>query len=61
MPIQEINAAIAELEIQLRDYEKKLDKSIGANEVFAKTKAIYHDLKAVAEKLKQLKNIKEGK
>lgn len=61
MPIQEIDAAIAALQIQLQHYEKMLDRSIRHNEIFAKTKAIYQDLKAVSEKLKQLKKLKEEK
>ncbi len=58
MPTEEINAAIATLEIQLNHYENLLDQSIRNNEIFAKTKVIYKDLKAVAEKLKELKKIK---
>ena len=61
MPIQEIDAAIAELEIQLQQFESMLDQSIQQNEIFAKTKIIYQDLKAVSEKLKQLKKLKEEK
>ena len=59
MPIEEINAAVAALEIQLHHYEKLLDQSIRNNEIFAKTKVIYHDLKVVSDKLQQLKKLKE--
>jgi hypothetical protein len=55
MPTQEIDAAIKALEIQLRHYENLLDQSIRNNEILAKTKVIYHDLKAVSDKLKELK------
>jgi hypothetical protein len=55
MPTEEINAAIAKLEIQQRHYETLLDKSIGSNEILAKTKVIYKELKSIAEELKELK------
>ncbi len=58
MPTKEIDAAIAALEIQLNHYEMMFDRSIRNNEIFAKTKIIYRDLKAVSEKLKELKKIK---
>jgi hypothetical protein len=60
MPTQEIDAAIKALEIQLHHYEKLLDQSIRANEILAKTKVIYKDLKAVSDKLHDLKKI-QGK
>jgi hypothetical protein len=43
---------------QLKEYEHTLDKSIEKNDIFAKTKIIYKDLKAVAEKLHALKKLK---
>lgn len=61
MPIQDIDAAIAKLEIELQQYEALLDQSIRHNEIFARTKVIYRDLKAVSEKIKQLKKLKEEK
>jgi hypothetical protein len=59
MPTQEIDAAIKALEIQLHHYENLLDQSISANEIFAKTKIIYHDLKLVSDKLHELKKFKK--
>jgi hypothetical protein len=57
MPTQEIDAAIRALEIQLQHYGKLLDQSIRANEILAKTKVIYKDLKAVSDKLHELKKL----
>jgi hypothetical protein len=45
----------AELEIQLTHYEKMLDKSISANEEFAKTRAIFRELKKIKDRLEVLK------
>ena len=61
MPTAEIEAAIKALEIQLRHYENLLDQSIRNDEILAKTKVIYHDLKVVSDKLKQLKKLKADK
>ncbi len=60
MPTEEVNAEIKALEIQQRQYEKLLDQSISNNEILAKVKIIYHDLKAVSDKLKELKKL-QGK
>lgn len=57
MPTKEIDAAIRALEIQLKHYENQLDQSIRNNEIFSRTKVIYKDLKAVSEKLKELKKL----
>ena len=57
MPSEEVNAEIKALEIQQRQYEKLLDQSISNNEILAKVKIIYHDLKAVTDKLKELKKL----
>lgn len=57
MPTEEIKAAIKELEIQVNHYQNLLDKSISQNEIFAKVKVIYRDLKAVSDKLKELKKM----
>ena len=57
MPTEEINAAIKALEIQVSHYQNLLDKSISQNEIFAKVKIVYKDLKAVSEKLKELKKL----
>ncbi len=59
MPTEEINAAIKALEIQVRHYENLLDQSISQNEILAKVKVIYRDLKAVSEKLKELKQLQK--
>ena len=59
MPTKEIDAAIKALEIQLRHYENLLDQSIRNNEILSQVKVIYHDLKKVAEKLRELKKIQE--
>jgi len=45
----------AELEIQLAHYEKLLDKSISANEAFARTRAIFRELKKIKDRLEVLK------
>ena len=60
MPTKEIDAAIKALEIQLHHYENLLDQSIRNNEILGKVKVIYHDLKAVSDKLKELKKL-QGK
>ncbi len=57
MPAAEIEAAIKALEIQQRHYESLLDQSIRKNEILAQVKVIYHDLKAVSDKLKELKRL----
>jgi hypothetical protein len=61
MPEKEINAAIMELENQLKQYEKRLDESITNNEILAKTKVILRELKQVAEELNELKRLKNKK
>jgi hypothetical protein len=48
-------AEIVALEIQLRHYEKLLDQSIKNDEVFAKTKTIFHEMKKVYTQLENLK------
>ena len=58
MPEKEINAAITELENQLKQYEKRLDESITNNEILAKTKVILRELKQVSEDLIELKRLK---
>jgi hypothetical protein len=45
------------LEVQLKHYENLLDQSIRNNEILGKVKVIYRDLKAVSEKLKELKKL----
>ncbi len=51
MPTEEIDVAIRALEIQLRHYENLFDQSLNNNEILSKVKVIYHDLKAVSDKL----------
>jgi len=46
---------IETLESELTRYKLLLDKSIEANEEFAKTKAIFHELKMIQEKLAETK------
>jgi hypothetical protein len=55
MHTQSRKAEIAALEIQVRHYENLLDQSIRNNEILAKTKFIYHDLKLVMQKLSKMK------
>jgi len=58
MPDKEINAAIALLENQLKQYEKLLDDSISKDEILSKTKVILRELKQVSEDLNELKRLK---
>lgn len=57
MPVQEINAAIAALEKQLKHYENLMDQSITKNEIFSKTKIILRQLREVSKELIELKKI----
>ena len=59
MPDKEINAAIALLENQLKQYEKLLDESISNDEILSKTKVILRELKQVSEELNELKRLKK--
>lgn len=47
---------ILALEAEISYQKKLLDKSITDDEVLEKTKAIFHDLKALYDKLADLKN-----
>ncbi|HEY2350316.1 MAG TPA: hypothetical protein VGH64_14965 [Puia sp.] len=60
MQTRDLKAEIAALEIQLKHLTNLLDLSIRNNEILARTKVIYHDLKRVSDKLERLKEIKEG-
>jgi len=51
----ELDANILALEIQLNYYEKLLDQSIGNNEIFAKSKMVYRDLKEISSRLEFLR------
>jgi hypothetical protein len=57
MQTRDLTAEIAELEIQLKHFTSLLDLSIRNNEILAKTKVIYHDLKRVSDKLERLREI----
>lgn len=56
----ELKAEITALEIQTKHLEKVLDQSIRSNEVLAKTKVIYHDLRMASEKLEKLRKMIGG-
>jgi len=56
----ELQAEITALEIQTKHLEKVLDQSIRSNEVLAKTKVIYHDLRMASEKLEKLRKMNGG-
>ena len=60
MQTRDLKAEIAALEIQLKHLTNLLDLSIRNNEILAKTKVIYHDLKRVSDKLERLKEMNEG-
>ena len=59
MQLQDQKAEIADLEIQLHHHEKLLDASIRNNEVFAKTRIIFHKLKIISERLDKIKKMTE--
>jgi hypothetical protein len=59
MQSPEVKTELAALEIQLRDYKVLLDESISNNEVFAKAKNIFHEMKIISEKIEDLKKPKK--
>ncbi|HET7000715.1 MAG TPA: hypothetical protein VFI33_05390 [Puia sp.] len=59
MGTDSIKEEMDSLEIQYQNLEKSLDRAIRNNEVLAKTKKIYHELKIVGEKLDQLKKLND--
>ncbi len=59
MQTKDCTDEIRDLEIQLAQYEKLLDLSFRNNEILAKTKVIYHQLKIVSERLAAIKQIHE--
>jgi hypothetical protein len=59
MQTKDCTDEIRELEIQMAQYEKLLDLSFRNNEILAKTKIIYHQLKKVSERLAAIKQISE--
>ncbi|HET7000829.1 MAG TPA: hypothetical protein VFI33_05960 [Puia sp.] len=50
-------AEIASLELQLKEYEIFLTKSIENNEIFAKTKIILNEIKRISQKIIALKKL----
>ncbi|HET7003614.1 MAG TPA: hypothetical protein VFI33_19970 [Puia sp.] len=59
MQTKDCTEEIRDLEIQMAHYEKLLDLSFRNNEILAKTKVIYHQLKKISERLALLKQIHE--
>ena len=59
MQTKDCTDEIRELEIQMAQYEKLLDLSFRNNEILAKTKVIYHQLKKISERLAVIKQISE--
>jgi hypothetical protein len=57
MQLLDMQAEISALEIQVRNLERKLDLSFSNNEILAKTKEIFHELRLATEKLKELKSL----
>jgi len=50
-------AEIASLELQLKEYEIFLARSIEKNEIFAKTKIILNEIKRISQKIIALKKL----
>ena len=63
MQTKDLQTEIAALEIQLKHLHNLLDQSFRNNEILAKTKIIYHDVRLLTDKLQQLKEMAaaEGK
>jgi len=59
MQTKDCTEEIRDLEIQMAHYEKLLDLSFRNNEILAKTKVIYHQLKKISERLAAMKQIHE--
>jgi hypothetical protein len=59
MQTKDCTEEIRDLEIQMAHYEKLLDLSFRNNEILAKTKVIYHQLKKISERLAVIKPISE--
>jgi hypothetical protein len=57
MQTKDLNAEITALEIQLKQLTMLLDQSIRNNEILAKTKVIYHDVRLLTDKLQKLKEM----
>ena len=61
MQTKDLQAEIAALEIQLKHLNNLLDQSFRNNEILAKTKIIYHDVRLLTDKLQQLKELAESR
>ena len=59
MQTKDLQEEIAALEIQLKQLNILLDQSFRNNEILAKTKIIYHDVRLLTDKLLQLKELAE--
>jgi ABC-type transport system involved in cytochrome bd biosynthesis fused ATPase/permease subunit len=59
MKIHELKAEITVLETQLAQYEKLFEDSIENNVEFAQTRIIYHELRKITEKIKEIRNLTE--
>lgn len=57
MKIQELKEEITALEIQLAKYEKLFEQSIENNVEFAQTRVIFHELRKLTEKLKEIRKM----
>ena len=60
MQTKDLQAEIAALEIQLKHLNNLLDQSFRNNEILAKTKVIYHDVRLLTEKVQQLKEMADA-
>jgi hypothetical protein len=60
MQTKDLKAEITALEIQLKQLTMLLDQSIRNNEILAKTKVIYHDVRLLTDKLQKLKEMTEA-
>ena len=54
-PTQNTQEEILVLETEISQYKALLDQSISDDEVLEKTRAIFHDLKILTERLAELK------
>jgi hypothetical protein len=59
MKLQELKAEITALEIQLAHYLKLFDDSIENNVEFAQTRPIFHELRKITEKIKEIRKLTE--
>jgi hypothetical protein len=59
MKPKDVQEEIASLEAKLEKYEILLNNSIDANEEFAKTRAVLHELRKIRQKLDKMKGTPE--